>query len=181
MLTSADDLSLGMNDVLPKPFTKEGLLSMLEKHLGHLKKPNPGMNTIAVPPVNSVGQIGHLQSTSRQSLKDETSPVNSPATVSTNWNSPLQPTGVSPVANGMTDEYIHTVRHPSAYGSMDGSHTGTSIGPYGGASANPLTTRQLIGGPLRRGIGDISGGEDMNGNVKRQMYAPVPPMQGARH
>ncbi|KAH8117110.1 HSF-type DNA-binding-domain-containing protein [Phellopilus nigrolimitatus] len=27
----------GMNDILPKPFTKEGLLSMLEKHLTHLK------------------------------------------------------------------------------------------------------------------------------------------------
>jgi len=29
--------SHGMNDILPKPFTKEGLLSMLEKHLTHLK------------------------------------------------------------------------------------------------------------------------------------------------
>lgn len=27
----------GMTDVLPKPFTKEGLLNMLEKHLIHLK------------------------------------------------------------------------------------------------------------------------------------------------
>ncbi|PWN51763.1 hypothetical protein IE53DRAFT_37502 [Violaceomyces palustris] len=30
-------ISSGMNDILPKPFTKEGLLSMLEKHLIHLK------------------------------------------------------------------------------------------------------------------------------------------------
>ena len=29
--------SHGMNDILPKPFTKEGLLGMLEKHLVHLK------------------------------------------------------------------------------------------------------------------------------------------------
>jgi osomolarity two-component system response regulator SKN7 len=36
--------SHGMNDVLPKPFTKEGMLSMLEKHLLHLKNihQNPG-------------------------------------------------------------------------------------------------------------------------------------------
>lgn len=27
----------GMNDILPKPFTKDGLLGMLEKHLIHLK------------------------------------------------------------------------------------------------------------------------------------------------
>lgn len=26
-----------MNDILPKPFTKEGLLDMLEKHLDHFK------------------------------------------------------------------------------------------------------------------------------------------------
>lgn len=30
-------MSHGMNDILPKPFTKEGLLNMLEKHLIHLK------------------------------------------------------------------------------------------------------------------------------------------------
>ncbi|GAA97713.1 uncharacterized protein L969DRAFT_97471 [Mixia osmundae IAM 14324] len=30
--------SHGMNDILPKPFTKEGLLGMLEKHLIHLKQ-----------------------------------------------------------------------------------------------------------------------------------------------
>lgn len=30
-------MSSGMNDVLPKPFTKDGLLNMLEKHLIHLK------------------------------------------------------------------------------------------------------------------------------------------------
>ncbi|KDQ61269.1 hypothetical protein JAAARDRAFT_55946 [Jaapia argillacea MUCL 33604] len=29
--------SSGMNDILPKPFSKEGLLDMLEKHLTHLK------------------------------------------------------------------------------------------------------------------------------------------------
>ncbi|KAG8898800.1 kinase-regulated stress-responsive transcription factor skn7 [Tulasnella sp. 403] len=31
--------SSGMNDILPKPFTREGLFSMLEKHLLHLSKP----------------------------------------------------------------------------------------------------------------------------------------------
>jgi hypothetical protein len=31
-------LILGMNDVLPKPFTKDSLLGMLEKHLLHMKQ-----------------------------------------------------------------------------------------------------------------------------------------------
>ena len=42
----------GMNDVLPKPFTKEGLLSMLEKHLSHLKKsmhPGSGLEPPSLP------------------------------------------------------------------------------------------------------------------------------------
>ncbi|TFK33858.1 hypothetical protein BDQ12DRAFT_669888 [Crucibulum laeve] len=50
--------SSGMNDILPKPFTKEGLLDMLEKHLMHLKViqqmgrvPRP----LGVPPLNDAG------------------------------------------------------------------------------------------------------------------------------
>ncbi|KAK9896498.1 hypothetical protein P389DRAFT_80078 [Cystobasidium minutum MCA 4210] len=47
--------SHGMNDVLPKPFTKEGMLSMLEKHLIHLKQihQNPEM----APNVNQLDNI----------------------------------------------------------------------------------------------------------------------------
>lgn len=37
-----------MNDILPKPFKKEGLLSMLEKHLSHLKEHHAQTDT-AVP------------------------------------------------------------------------------------------------------------------------------------
>jgi hypothetical protein len=33
-----DGLNLGMNDVLPKPFTKDSLLGILEKHLLHMKQ-----------------------------------------------------------------------------------------------------------------------------------------------
>lgn len=32
-----DYLNSGMSDILPKPFTKEGLLQMLDRHLVHLK------------------------------------------------------------------------------------------------------------------------------------------------
>ncbi|KAH0538525.1 hypothetical protein FGG08_004912 [Glutinoglossum americanum] len=44
-----DDINMyfhnGMNDVLPKPFTKEGLLNLLEKHLGHLKEQKTATQT----------------------------------------------------------------------------------------------------------------------------------------
>ncbi|KAG6830555.1 hypothetical protein H0H87_007663 [Tephrocybe sp. NHM501043] len=41
--------SSGMNDILPKPFTKEGLLDMLEKHLMHLKVIQQQMRGTSVP------------------------------------------------------------------------------------------------------------------------------------
>src|SRR5947209_3559839 len=102
-----------MNDVLPKPFTKEGLLHMLEKHLGHLKKQPLGMDPMAPGPVQAF-----VQNSGRHSLKDEDSPAKSPATIST-WNSPAQITGasVSPAGSGVTEEYMHAMRgHPNAYG-----------------------------------------------------------------
>ncbi|KAG2121938.1 SKN7, two-component response regulator [Suillus clintonianus] len=47
--------SSGMNDILPKPFTKEGLLDMLEKHLMHLKviqQMSKIPRSIGVPPLS---------------------------------------------------------------------------------------------------------------------------------
>jgi hypothetical protein len=53
-------------------------------------------------------------------LKEEDSPAKSPATTS-NWNSPNQIPGVSPVGSSVTDEYAQAmqgqqVQHPTAYG-----------------------------------------------------------------
>ena len=48
-------MSSGMNDVLPKPFTKDGLLNMLEKHLIHLKtvqKMDEIPKSLGLPPVS---------------------------------------------------------------------------------------------------------------------------------
>jgi osomolarity two-component system response regulator SKN7 len=48
--------SQGMNDILPKPFTKEGLLGMLEKHLIHLRLSDAIRNHVprgvGIPPLN---------------------------------------------------------------------------------------------------------------------------------
>jgi len=47
--------SSGMNDILPKPFTKEGLLEMLEKHLMHLKviqQMSKVPRSVGVPPLS---------------------------------------------------------------------------------------------------------------------------------
>ncbi|KAF8121711.1 HSF-type DNA-binding-domain-containing protein [Boletus edulis] len=50
--------SSGMNDILPKPFTKQGLLDMLEKHLMHLKviqQMSKLPKAVGVPPLSDAG------------------------------------------------------------------------------------------------------------------------------
>ncbi len=147
-----------MNDVLPKPFTKEGLLSMLEKHLSHLKKHPGGVDPMSAPPLPK----------GNRSLKSEESPATSPATVS-NWNSPNNMAGVSPASN-----------HPDETVYSAGPNAMTpALQPAPMYSATP----QMAAPPrqpqpaMRRGIGDISGGGPEMGDMKRQqMYPPQQPM-----
>ncbi|KAK7035843.1 response regulatory domain-containing protein [Favolaschia claudopus] len=62
-------MSLCMNDILPKPFTKEGLFDMLEKHLQHLTVIKEKMSTTmriprqptGIPPLNDAGFESALQ------------------------------------------------------------------------------------------------------------------------
>lgn len=96
-----------MNDVLPKPFTKEGLLNMLEKHLGHLKKLP---DTIEHTP--HLGGPSMPQSSAGHSLKDETSPSQSPS-LSSNWQSPGQ-FGISPTGPAPPHPYMQPI-HPGSY------------------------------------------------------------------
>ena len=162
-----------MNDVLPKPFTKEGLIAMLEKHLIHLKKPAHGEAAAIPAPVQA---LSHTPG--RQSLKDEDSPGKSPATTS-NWNSPNQVPGVSPVASVSTEDYMSTIQpSPGLYvpGSMQAS---MSYGPP------PINARQA--NQHRRQISEISGGEDVQqvAQKRAQMYPPsmqpqINPMQRPR-
>lgn len=150
-----------MNDVLPKPFTKEGLLNMLEKHLAHLKKHNQGMEPMGAPPAP-------LSRASR-SLKTEDSPATSPATNSNTWHSPSNLSGVSPASNHPED--------PHMYGLSQGATTyapGMQPPPMyqvPGQMGGPPRQQQP---PPRRPINDISGGPgDLGPDMKRQhMYGP---------
>lgn len=188
-----------MNDVLPKPFTKDGLLSMLEKHLAHLKKPVAQAIDGMVPPSQVPAMMPISQ---RVSLKDEDSPAKSPATTS-NWNSPNQITGVSPVASTVTDEYMNTVAGVPGVQQVPGIPVAPQVQAIPGVQPHPAafagmqpgmafnTSPQIPRQPQghRRQISEISGGDDMATNVKRQqMYAqsvqqqaqPIPQMQRPR-
>ena len=149
----------GMNDVLPKPFTKEGLLNMLEKHLSHLKHMPDGMESMAPHPGSSI-----QQSSTAQSLKDESSPAQSPSTVS-NWQSPGQFPGISPTQAAAPHQFMHPMQ--AAYGQEQ-------------APVQFQTPHTPLGVPRqmqqRRQISEI-GGEDMSSDTKRQrMYDQSNPL-----
>ncbi|GAM85606.1 hypothetical protein ANO11243_036130 [Dothideomycetidae sp. 11243] len=171
----SDDISMyfqhGMNDVLPKPFTKEGLLSMLEKHLGHLKKSSQGVDHMARP--------SGIPQSAKQSMKSDDSPATSPATV-TNWNSPGNLTGISPASNNDDYSTPGVANMQQAAYSMHPAPSPQAL-TFGSSPQAPL--RQAFpgappsgGGGHRRHISEISGGaSDMGSDMKRQhMYAPPP-------
>jgi len=175
----SDDISLyfnhGMNDVLPKPFTKEGLLSMLDKHLSHLKKHHGGGLDPMGPPFNS--------NPVKRIAKGEDSPGASSANNS-NWNSPGM-AGTSPANNNMNDDPF---LNPASGGGYNASGLPTSVPPHMFAPAPQVQLsmpqraqqqqqQQLPPQQHRRNISDISGGQmDMNDPKRQQMYAPGQPM-----
>lgn len=149
-----------MNDVLPKPFTKEGLLNMLEKHLSHLKKGAQPIDPMGAPPAPI--------SRASRSLKTEDSPATSPATTN-NWNSPNNMAGVSPASN-------HPDEAAGMYGMSSGATTyAPGMQPAPMYNMGPMGAPRQPPPPQRRPINDISGGPDgYGGDVKRQqMYAPA--------
>ena len=157
-----------MNDVLPKPFTKSGLLAVLEKHLSYLKKNPDGMDAPLSASGPSLGQsAGH-------SVKDEASPAPSPATMNSWGQSPRQIPGVSPIQQPGPAQYMQV--GPTAGYGMDSNgmqyqppHTPISNGP-----------RQ---GPHRRQVSEISGGQDLNDPKRQRIYghpSMVNPMQAGR-
>jgi len=115
-----------MNDVLPKPFTKEGMLRALEKHLPQFKKTAQFPISASMPHASGFAtpnqshpplglNMGQLSAT--QSIKDESSPGKSPNTASS-WHSPNQLPGQSPLgnppANYMQQPYAMTPTHPQS-------------------------------------------------------------------
>lgn len=143
-----------MNDVLPKPFTKDGLLQLLEKHLGHLKRIPEGMEAVTPHMRSSMPQ-----SSSTQSLKDESSPNQSPSTLS-NWQSPGGPfSGISPTHAAAPNNFIQSVPPAPSYGI---EHSPLQYQP-------PQTPLSASGPPQhRRHISELTGADEIAGDPKRQ-------------
>jgi len=174
----ADDIDMyfryGMNDVLPKPFTKEGMLRALEKHLPQFKKPVQFPNSAAMAHPNGFAtpnqsqtplglNMGQLSAT--QSIKDESSPGKSPITA-TSWHSPSQLPGQSPLGNPPANY----MQQPNGPFNMTPTHPQGGFQPQGPVLGAPRAQ------PHRRVMSDMTGASPDDQPEKRQrtaMYAPA--------
>lgn len=170
-----------MNDVLPKPFTKEGMLRALERHLPQFKKQNsfsqnaqmthPGNFGSAQQPLN----MNLAQLATSQTIKDPNSPGKSPATASS-WQSPVQLSNPSPSVN------------------PPGNFMAMNAGPYAMTPTHPQATFQtqqtptpqaMMGQPRsqtqRRPLENMTGGStsDDRHDKRQKIFAPGQ-VQGAQ-
>lgn len=166
----SDDIQMyfqhGMDDVLPKPFTRKSLLDMLEKHLIHLKKAPMGMDPPAPQQATGAPSISQSHTSATQSIRDDVSAATSPAGSTGTWNSPSQYQGVSPIHPNMN--HYTPVPHQTQYADVNGNPS-TFQGPSTpvGSRAPGLPPQQAH----RRGPSEISGGADGSGNKRQRMMA----------
>ena len=157
-----------MNDVLPKPFTKKSLLDMLEKHLTHLKLNVLGVGTV---PALAAGASA-AQSSATHSVGDASSPSQSPA--GSNWQSPSQYNGVSPVNTALHNQYAPVVNH-SPY--LDQTGTGSTFQSPQTAVTTSRPGAHQAHQAHQRQASDITGGPEAESFNKRPRINP-PPMTG---
>jgi osomolarity two-component system, response regulator SKN7 len=178
----------GMNGLLPKPFTKDGLLKVLERHLAPFKKdyqasPQQSHHSDSYAQLS----INVQQNSATQSFKDEPSPGKSSAS---SWHSPNQINSSSPVGTGSQNTYMqmqpgqqmqqgsgqyamapahqhvgYQSQSPTAIGTQRAGGPGVSQGQGQARSGGP--------GPQRRGIGDMgSNMEEPKPEKRQRMYPP---------
>lgn len=177
----SDDIQMyfhhGMDDVLPKPFTRKSLLDMLEKHLMHLKKTPPVMEA---PSQAGLMGSGIPPTSTAHSVRDDLSAGASPAGSSGTWNSPSQYSPVNPNIQygGMQQVAPQQQQYIDANGNAYTQNAPQT--PVGLRGPNMLQQQhqqqqqqQQQAHAHRRGPSDMSGGPDMgSGNKRQRLYAP---------
>ena len=166
----SDDIQMyfhhGMDDVLPKPFTRKSLLDMLEKHLMHLKKLPPGLEQ---QPLSATTAPSGAASSTAHSVRDDMSAAASPAGSSGTWNSPSQYSGVSPVNPNM---HYTVMPQQQQYIDANGNayHSGPQT-PVGMRGPGMMPQHQPA---HRRGPSEMSGGAESGANKRQRVYPPQP-------
>jgi len=157
-----------MNDVLPKPFTRKSLLDMLETHLQHLKTIPQGID--GAPPPVAVTMA--TQPSATQSIKEDSSPSQSPAGSMSNWQSPGQFQGMQAVQPNMS-----TIQGPYVAGAPPPAYTVDQNGVQYPAPPVAVPSSGAPVNPHRRGMSEMSGAPgNQNMNKRPRMYQPQPMM-----
>jgi osomolarity two-component system response regulator SKN7 len=162
-----------MNDVLPKPFTKESMLRTLEKHLIQFKKDYvpPQGQQFANPNAPLGLNMSHIHAP--PNLKEESSPGkssssasswHSPSQIGTSPNQPNNPSYMQQIQGAQGGQYMMTPTH----GNLGGGYQ--TQPPPQAMAAPPTTTRAH-----RRGISDLGVGGNEMPEKRQKMY---PPPQG---
>ena len=161
--------SIGMDDVLPKPFTRKSLLDMLEKHLVHLKTISQGIEAPQPTPAVTMA----AQGSAAPSVKEDSSPGQSPAASMSNWQSPGQFHGMPPVHPNMPPvqgQYVAATPAPAAY-TVDQNGVQYPAAPVQLAPATPAAARP----PHRRQVSEMSSAPDNPKGKRPRMYAQSAP------
>ncbi|KAI6009044.1 SSK1, response regulator [Pisolithus marmoratus] len=148
--------SSGMKDVLPKPFTKEGLLDMLEKHLRHLKV------------IQEMSRVPRMPCGPRLSTENSLTDALVPASTT----SSATPSTTSPSSSATTVTYSGTegdeIGPPSQSGNaedIDGDGSGLLF--MGGVGTDiridPLAGMGLTEERYQAILHDLVSGENLNG------------------
>ncbi|KXJ90177.1 HSF-type DNA-binding-domain-containing protein [Microdochium bolleyi] len=168
----------GMRDVLAKPFTKDGMIGKLRRHLASFLRnppqdsmmdsmyPNGGATQPPTPGPYANQNVGMGQLAGGPSTgvsKFETTPIQSPAT-STSWNSPSQLPQPSP-----------TITHEQ--GGYLAAGSGTPMGLTPGGSQKPPTQfhnamMTQMGGPPQPRMPDSMARGDAPPEKRQRLYGP---------
>ncbi|KAH8819542.1 BRRG2, response regulator [Xylogone sp. PMI_703] len=177
----ADEIDLyfryGMNDVLPKPFTKEGMLRALERHLPQFKKQTPFPSNAQVThaggftPAHQPLNMNLAQLSTSQTLKDPNSPGKSPATASS-WQSPIQLPNASPGGNPQGN-FMQMMRDPGPY-AMTPTHAQATFPAH--QTPNQAMMAQARQQTQRRTLENMTDGSppDDRHDKRQKLYAAGP-------
>ncbi|RDB22908.1 Transcription factor SKN7 [Hypsizygus marmoreus] len=174
--------SSGMNDILPKPFTKEGLLDMLEKHLMHLKviqQMSRGVpRSVGIPPLSDSSFEQAFTSQAQAALTAGPSDSGSSSSALMPFSAPSPAFGfeddgrINPLAGmGLTDEQYNMILQNlvngenfmgsmGSLGSAGGGAMGMDTFASSSSGAGPSSSSSGTAGREKRPLDDSTDGRD---------------------
>ncbi|THV04610.1 hypothetical protein K435DRAFT_826829 [Dendrothele bispora CBS 962.96] len=182
--------SSGMNDILPKPFTKQGLLDMLEKHLMHLKviqQMSRVPRSVGIPPLSDAGfeQAITSRAAALITINDNGSSSSSSSSLTPFNSSGLSLGGpsnnddmedgnvgrINPLAGmGLTDEQYSMILAGIVNGETFAGSMSMGMGFGGGGDQRGYDTSGGIGIGGKRGLDDS---EDDERDSKRSRFEVI--------